>query len=152
MSTKISDFYTSFQTLLTTLYPNHLKLVNPYNVESNESFALNKGYGFSIGPGLNTDRMVSCQASISRQINFVLCRINRGTERDVVIRETAEKDIFEDQMLLIKQVEKDPQLLQTISRIRYTSDEGIEFKTFDEINYLVLRSSFEIEYLEDLTV
>lgn len=150
MSTNISTIFDAISAKLNTIYSTtHKKLTNPYVAEENDEKTLSRGYGFFLGSGTNTNRQMECMASISREVNFINTIINRGTDRDTDIRQTAEKTLLEDQFLLIKELEKEPTISLVVAKMIYLSDNGIEQVYGKENNYLMIQSIFEIEYLEE---
>jgi hypothetical protein len=151
MSTKITTIYDQLITVLGTTFPNHYKITDPYTVENNDFKLLNKGYGFFINGGQNTNRMIACELSISRSITFINTLVQRGTDRDLTIRQAAEKTILEDQYLLIKAVEMDSTLLQSCCKMVYIGDSGIKFLNDEHRNFLTIETQFSFEYFERLT-
>lgn len=147
---QISTIFDSVNTFIGTHFATHKIYVNPYDLALNDEFILNKGIGFYIGPGSNSNRQISCYASVSRELIFNLSRVNRGTERDRTIRQTVEKELLEDHFTLIKEFEKDPTIQSLCSNTLWTSDGGIEFVYGDRISYLKIETRFNIEYLEQL--
>lgn len=147
---KISQIFDGFESLVSTTFPSHKKLVNPYDLEQgNDSLALNRGVGFYLGPANNTNRQIGCFLSIQRDVVFVLSIANRGTDRDVSIRQSAEKQILEDLITLIKATEEDPNLNELASKVLYQSDEGLQLFV-NQYNYLVIQARFQIEYIEEI--
>lgn len=150
--TTLTNIYNAVDTALDSVWGStHTELVNPFVVELNESLALNRGYGFYFGPGANTRRQLSCQLSIEREIVVINTMINRGTERDVAIRKTAEKQLLEDQFALIDYLETEPTIHGLVSKLEFNSDNGIEFVFDEKFNYIYIESSFSMEYFEDLS-
>lgn len=147
----ITNLYAQLNTTLPTLFSTHKKMVDPQNVENNDNFILNKGYGFYIGPSTNTNRLINCKYSISRNVTIVLTRSNKGTDRDTTIRETAELALLEDQHILVKAMEADVDLNQVVASFKYTSDNGVEYLNVNSHGFLVCRISFDAEYLESLS-
>lgn len=151
MST-ITDIFNQVNTLLSNTYSStHLKMVDPYNIDLNDEFILNRGYGFFMGPAINTQRLLSCQLSLERQVVISLSVINRGTDRDVDIRESAELLLLEDHFNLVQAVEADATLQGLTAKIAYQGDAGIERVYLDKSNYIYMQSSFAVEYFEDLS-
>jgi len=135
-------------TLDAMFLPTSKKLVNPYVPEQNDDKSLARGFGFYIGSGVNTNRQLGCFASIRRYVTIINTIVNRGTERDIVIRQTSEKQLLEDQFKLIKELENDPSLSAVVAKMVYLSDNGIEQVYGQDNNYLMIQTTFEMEYLE----
>lgn len=148
----LTNIYNAVGTTLSTLYSaTHKEIVNPYALELNDSLFLNRGYGFYFGPAINTKRQLSCQLSVEREIVIINTIVNRGTDRDITIRQTAEKQLLEDQFSLISQLENEPTIQPLVSKLEFTGDNGIEFIFDEKFNYLYIESSFSMEYFEDLS-
>jgi hypothetical protein len=151
MST-ISTFYDEFNALLVSKFGStHQKLDNPYFPEDNNDLILKRGYGFSPTNGSNPKRLLDCFTSMTREITVTQTIINRGTERDTTIRETAEKQLLEDHRVLVNAVLSDTNLNETLARLEYVGDNGIEFIFGEKNNFLMIRSTYLIEYLEEVT-
>lgn len=129
------------------------KMIYPYDLDQNDRFILNKGYGFYISNGNNTDIFFEGNIiNAQRELVIILSRVDRGTDFDTDLRESAEKLLFEDQLTLISALNNDEVLKPLTSKIVYDSDNGIEF-AFDEqerSNYLFLQTSFLFDYIECL--
>lgn len=151
MSTKITTIYDRLVTTLGLAFPSHLKLSNPYNVQQNDFKLLNKGYGFYMSSGLNTNRMLACEMSIQRDVTIVQTIVHRGTDRDLAIRQAAEKSLLEDHFLLVKTLELDADLNSNCARFIYVSDTGISFLSDEQRNFLTISSIYTFEYFERLT-
>lgn len=144
----ITTIFDSISSLLATTYPSHLLLVNPWELDLNDNLLLNQGVGFYFGSGINTNRVLDCKLSISREIIIRLTRVQRGTDRDITIRQSTEKLLLEDQKTLISSLEADPTINNLVSKLVWDSDGGIEFVYPDRISYLYIESRFTMEYLE----
>jgi hypothetical protein len=152
--TNISIIYDAIDSFLIANFPDHKKMDNPYSPDLNNDKILNKGFGFYLGAANNSNRVLDCSISIERQVLIHLTRVNRGTERDVSIRQNAEKELLEDHRLLLNNILKDNSLSSTesiISRFEYQTDNGIEFVFSERGNFLLLTSIFDLEYIENIT-
>lgn len=148
----ITDVYTALQTRLAAIYPNHRRLTNPYKIDQNAETNLFLGYGVQVLPGENSKRNISCKISIQRTFLVILVRKFRSLELDRIGKETTEKALLEDQFLLIKDIESDPNLgVPTIvARAEWLNDGGISFVFGDKDSYMKLENTVEVEYFEDL--
>ena len=147
----ISSAYEAIETKLDSLFSaTHKKINYPQVIENNDTLTLARGYGFYISFSSNTEKMVSCQLSLLREVNILLTIVNRGTHLDTNIRETAEKQLLEDQFTLIKALEKEPTVQDQLAYFKFSSDNGIEQVFDDKSNYLVIESTFLMEYFENL--
>jgi len=142
-----TNAYDQIRTELATLFSSYNELDNPYDLERNPDLHLRESYGITIGSGENTTKVLCSRADISRIFGIVLCRRMNATRNDTATRITAEKALFEDLTDIIKVFEEP---VANITQGRYVSDDGVEFLDGDRYNYLILRSSFLIEYSESL--
>ena len=149
MST-ISTAYDKIVTEMTTLYPSHRRLTNPYQVEQNVEKFLEQGWGISVQAGLNTERQLSCRLSVQRTVNLILSRKFFARELNVESKADTEKLILEDHFSLLENFEKDHTLDGTVTNFKYVSDSGIEFVFAEKNQYLVLTSVYEMEYFETI--
>lgn len=145
---QISTAYDDLKERLETLFPTptYRELVNPRILEQNDTFALNRGWGLIVGPGLNQGTSLNDVVRFEREISVVQTIIHRGTTRDVSIIETAEKNLLEDQFTLINSfvyTNFDP-----IHNIDYVSDTGMEFIFVDQTNFISITTNFSIKYEE----
>lgn len=150
----ISTIYNRIDTLLSETFTSgnsYRKMNYPYDIEQNDRFILNKGFGFYISNGSNTDLFFEGNIiNLKRDLVVILSRIDRGTDLDTDLRQSAEKNLFEDQLTLINALGRDHTLKTIITKIVYDSDRGIEF-AFDEnerSNYLFLQTTFSFDYIE----
>lgn len=148
---KITNIREQLETTIESVVTGYRQIPNPYEIEKASNVILKKGYAIAFGPGTNTERLLSCQLSVDREMAIVLTRQVSSTEHDTNRREDIEKAIFEDQYLIIKAIEKDPSLNNTAARARYTGDNGLEFLSLENSRYFVLQTNFAFEYFEDLT-
>ena len=149
----ISTAFVALKAKMGTLFPSHIQLSNPYNIEENTALSLSLGWGVALGPGRNSNRNFSCNMSIQRTITITLTRRRYAKELDTDSKETAEKDLLEDHYILIKAMESETTLNSTVSgiaRFYYSSDGGIEVVVAESESYIKLSTEFELEYFEDL--
>ena len=148
----ISDAYDALVTRLGAVLPTHKRLYDAYSIEENSERALVKGYAVGFGAGENTFRSFSCQLSVKRDFSVTLTRRVIAREGATTKRADAEKLLFEDQKLVIADIEGDPSLgnSSVIAKADWVSDNGLEFVHGDKDNYLKLESTVSIEYFEQL--
>lgn len=151
---KVSTTYEAFVTRVETILSTHIELPNPYQIEQNDELALNQGWGVVWGPGQNSQRNLSCNLSVNRDIILVLTRQFITNELSHDHQESVEKLLMEDQYLMIKDIETDPKMGSTdVLKSDYLSDSGIQIISFDDPqknNFLLLETTFQVEYLQDL--
>ena len=144
----ISTAYAAIVTRLDTIYASssYKKLVNSREIELNDTLSLARGYGFTINAGINTKATMSNHIMFSRELVVVNSIVQRGTDRDTTIAETAEKLLLEDQFLAIQSFHGSS-LVGPID-VEYISDEGIESVFIEQKNYLFIRSIYNLLYEE----
>lgn len=145
----ITTVFDNINTRLNSIYatPTYKKLVNPYILELNDTLSLNRGYAFFMGPGLNTKKLIGDVVTFEREVTIVNTIVNRGTDRDVTIRETAEKTLLEDQFLAIDSFHQT--ILSDAWDLNWESDGGIEFIFTEKQNFLSIRSLYRLRYSEE---
>ena len=152
----ISTAYDAIKTKLDTLFPSssgYIQLVNPYDIDENTDSALRIGWGIAFGSATNTRRELSCRLSIERTITITFTRARFRSEFNTSQQETNEKLLFEDQYLLIKDLENEPMINNAtsgITKFTYESDGGVESVTGESDAYIKLSTVFSLEYFENL--
>ena len=149
---KITTIIDNLVTFLGTTYPAPAQEhVNPYALELNDEFGLSDGWSFFIGPVQNTSEMASCQLSVERDIVINRSLKCYASKEDVSIRRTVEKQLLEEQYNLLKLIEAEPTIQDSIALITFVGDNGIELIQGEgEVAFLALRSTFTIRYYEQL--
>jgi hypothetical protein len=148
---KITDAFDALQNKIKAVLPAHIQIPNPYKPEENNEQQLTKGWGLRIGGGENTQRALNCQMSIRRSFILVLTRKVRANEMNIGGKESAHKQIFEDQALVIKALESDPSLgMTSIANAIFTDDNGLEYVFTDKDNFVKLESTVQVEYFENI--
>lgn len=146
----ITTIFDAINTRLDSIYSStHKHLANPYDLEFNDDKFLSRGYAWYFSDGENSEKQLSCGKSIKRNIVFILTVANRGTDRDRTIRQTAEKQLLEDLYLIFNSLETAPQVSDKISVLKYVSDSGIEQIYTENNNFLSIRCTFEVHYIEE---
>lgn len=151
MSSKISTIYDAIVTRLGVVFPNHTRLSSSYQLELNPEDWLSLGYALQINSGANSNLHVGCILDIERTVTVAITREFKALELDVGPKATTEKDLLEDQYLLINDFEKvfslnDP----SVSAFQFVSDSGIQSVFPDKNSFLKIESIFRIKYWEDL--
>jgi hypothetical protein len=146
----VSTLYDGVNTILTTLFttPTYRQLVNPYTPEENDDKALARGFGFYIGPKSDPNLTMGRYNQANVEIIVVQTIMNRGTDRDLTIRHTAEKNLLEDQFLLIDYFMQNTTTISGTWRIHWESDNGLEPVFADRTNYVKITSTLRAVYSE----
>lgn len=150
----ISTIYDAIVDLLEATFPDHKKMDNPYAPDLNNDRLLTKSFGIYMSGASNSNRVLDCSLSIQRQVVIHLTRINRGTERDKDIRLSAEKALLEDHFTLLNtfyQATALDSVNSSVANFSYESDNGVEFVFAEKNNFLLITSTFTLEYLENVT-
>jgi len=147
---RISTVYDTLVTTLTALYPSHVRLPQPYKPEENNKIYLRKGWGIVMAAGENDQINISCEVHVTRTFNVVLTRQYFGLEHDVSTKEDVEKDLMEDQFLLINEVESNVTQNEMLTSASYVSDNGIEFVLQGSDRFLILNTTLAVKYVENV--
>lgn len=150
MSTKITDVYDQIASVISTALSAYTRLPNPYILDENSELFMSKGFAVGVGPGQNTERHVGCFTSIRRSFQFALMNKVVTTETNLTSLAAQEKALMEDQFLVIKALEKDPNLNASASSCKYASDSGIEFIEGERGKYFLVTTELTVEYFEQL--
>lgn len=148
---KISTIYDALITRLTTLYPTHKRLANPYTPSENNALLLTQGWGLAVGVGVNTEEFLGCKLSIDRQFTVVHTRKYIALEADAVTKADVEKALFEDQFLLFQDLEEDITLSGLAVNVKFVSDSGLEFVQAGNDKFLLISSVLTAKYYEVLS-
>lgn len=146
----VSDLYDGMVTILSATFatPTYKKLVNPYVPELNDALSLARGYGFFIGPKTARADKLGRHEGFEAQIEVVQTIINRGTDRDITIREAAEKLLLEDQYTLVDYFRLNTATIAKVWDISYISDNGLEFVFTEKQNYVMIRTTLRAIFSE----
>jgi len=145
---KISTIHDQLISLLGTLFSDKQELVDPYELENNDSIILANGYGITIDNAIRSEGAILERYIVfERDVNLILTEKTFGSERDVVARETVEKNILEDQLTAIAAFEQDS-TMRAICDIDLVDDNGIEKVFDDKSNFWTISSRFKIKYEE----
>lgn len=150
MSTDFSDIWDDIIARLATLYPNHSRLPDAYNLEANSTNLLRQGIGVSIEPTVaNTLRFSSNIRSISVPIVVSFTRRYMATDSNVDGRIQADLDLIADFQTLIDDIWKndlgiDQTLNYALSEV-LTAD-GTTAVILEKDNFRALRCNLTVEY------
>jgi hypothetical protein len=150
--TTISDIYDAVPVAIEAAISGYTRLPNPYEPERAPESMLAKAYGFTMGPGENPERDLSCQLQTRRLMAVTLTRAFALGEFDTTARATVEKELWEDHFSLVRTFERGV-LSDVCPKCAYISDSGIVYLDVGEGGgrYLTISSVFELVYFENLT-
>ena len=154
----ISSIYDGLVTRISTVLPNHNRLPFAVDIDQNIESRMVKGWGLSFAGGaVNTKRVMAGQdgkMSIDRTFLVSIVRKVYAQDQNIASRALAEKQLLEDHKLLVEDLEKDPSLGLSANGLcinaRYEGDSGLEFAIPDERQFIMIVSSINIEYFEQL--
>lgn len=147
----ISSSYDALKARLVAVLPNHAILTNPYAPSENSESALKQGQGIRLGAATNSHRAFKL-LSVQRTVDVVITRRFYASEMNRTGKETAEKALLEDQFLMLQDIESNPTLgvSSAVTAFGYESDAGIEYVFSDDKPFLMIVTTFLLEYLESL--
>ena len=148
---KISTIHNAIVSKIATNLTSYKQIPNPYLIEGNPLTILSKGFGVAIGPGITTERVISCQTSWERSFIVSLINYVATTDTKTSVRETITKNLLEDHFTLLGQFSKDSYLSNTAIDAVVSSDGGIELIEIDSKPHFLIELEINVEYLEDLT-
>lgn len=149
---QISTLYDALVTKIAALYPNHKRIPNPYTPSENNALILNKGWGIAFQSAQNSEEHLGCyKLSIERGFTVVHTRRYIALESDVTTKAAVEKDLFEDQFLLMQSLETDITLSGQEVTVKWVSDGGLEFVSSGNDKFLLISSALQMKYIETLT-
>lgn len=149
----ISDAFDYLKTQISTSLPNHRQIKNPYFVEDEDALTLEQAWGLSYSDG-SLETVNSYIIDITQTFELVLVRTVRGFKESISIRETAEKNIFEDRLLASKAIYSNwlnAQLNPFIKDLVITNDGGVEFIRSDRQDIITLRTVIDVRFHEKST-
>lgn len=149
--TKISDIYDNLVTAVDTALTGYDQISNPYTPEDNSELFMEKGFGIAFGPGENSERQLACRLSVKRTFDVILINLCGTTENNLADVESFQKTMHEDQLLIIKALEKDSDLSNTSAQLKFVDDRGLEFLETTDNKFFILQSTFMVEYFENIT-
>jgi hypothetical protein len=149
MSTKFTLVYDDIRNKVKALWPTKVEVNNPYIIEDEADIRLKDSFGIAIGAGSNTNRVICGSSSTTRSFNIAIVKKHSSPSEEISARVIAEKALLNDLFDLQKYFDSNPSS-DNIINIRYVNDNGIEFLNGDRFGYLMLRSTFEAEYSENL--
>lgn len=149
----LSTLYDNIKTNLATILSAHTWLSEAEFINENQEQALRKGFAIQIGAGIQGDLHIGCDVSVIREIIITVTREHFARELDRDAKYTVEQALLDDQLLVIKELEKDPSqeygLQGQVANLKFISDAGIQRVFEDKKNFLMIRSTFTLTYLEN---
>jgi hypothetical protein len=150
MRNVLAAYYNLINKIEATL-TSYTRIPNPYETSENPSLFLRKGYGLGFSNGENTNRQICDKFSVRRSFTLVLINQVFSTEMNSSGRASFERSLMEDHYAIINAIEKDVNLGGKVSQVSYQNDSGIDYVENDTEKFILISSTFDIEYLETIT-
>ena len=133
----ISTFHDAIETWMLGLFaaPTYKRLVNPYTIEADASLNLNRGWAFLIGPKTPANLTTGRYWQFNVNLQIIQTISQKGTDRDITIRQTAEKLLLEDQFTMLDSLRTTTTFDTKVWNLEYTDDNGLEFVFTEQQNY-----------------
>jgi hypothetical protein len=133
----ISTFYDAVDSWMSSLFatPTYKKLVNPYTIESDATLNINRGWAFVVGPKTPANLTTGRYWQFTVNLQIIQTIVNKGTDRDITIRQTAEKLLLEDQFTMLDSLRTTTTFDTKVWNLEYDSDNGLEFVFTEQQNY-----------------
>jgi hypothetical protein len=150
MST-ISDFHDAIRARMQALFPDKLELSDNSAIENNDDLSLEDGWAVQFSTGQDGKRQVGCQHSIQRDIVITVTQRVLGGHKSIDLIASVEKQLLEDHLTIVNDFQKNENLGNIVVRRDYQTDTGIERVEGDSREFLMIRTTFQIEYFENFT-
>lgn len=146
----ISEIFDTLKASITEVLPEHMWLSDPRLIESNSELDLNKGVGIALGAGEAIQREIDKHIWISREVSVTITRRHFASELNREDQENEEKNLLEDQKLLIVKFMNDPldEVAKSVSKALFLGDNGIENVFGDSGSFLKITTRFQVQYRE----
>jgi len=145
-----SSLYDAIVTRVVTVLPSHTRLPNPYKISENAEPFLRQGWGIAMGSATNTNRELSCRLSIRRDFTISITRKFYALESNVANKESVEKQLMEDMILLVRDFYNNTSLPGVLGIVGYENDSGINYVLSEKDNFFVLPITFSVEHFETI--
>lgn len=146
----ISDLYDEMVTRVSTVLSSHKRLTNPYKIEQNTKGILTLGWGIRLGPMVNSQRTMCPKISLDRDTIIIITRKFIAQETAVTIKADAEKNLMEDQLLVVKDLCDNSNLSGVLGNVDFLSSSEIIQIFGDKDNFIALESTFKAEVFETI--
>jgi len=146
MSIKISNVYDDILTELGTIFPNKIRIPNPYALAGNPSTFMRDSYGLRVDSGTPVPRDF-CVFSRFRNFTVVLTREVLTTDIQTTPTDNAVKAMLEDLYTLQKEFLGADQFGSSanVDITNVGAFSGIEFFNFEKRNFINAEISFSIQ-------
>lgn len=150
---KIEAIRTAIITELTTnvFDSTWRRLPNPYVIDQNTYLQLQKGYAVRTDAGLNTERFITNQCSVTweRLFTIILVRQMFATQNNVDARDAIDLELQEDIELIHKKFELNHSLNGEAIKCIPVGDTGVNFIDAERLKFLSTEVNLRVEYQFD---
>ena len=150
--TAISDIYDNIQSVLSSNLSGYVEIPFPIILENNSGAGLNKAYGIvPLGANVSpADQEIDVFRILQRDFGIILINQASFTYGDATGYEAAVKSLMEDFRIIYKEMETHGALSAAIDA-QYQGDEGVEFGTISDFNFLSLATVFSVRYRDNIS-
>lgn len=143
---QITNIHNQLHTRLAAVLSDHVELSDSVNIEENDRAELKKGYGLNFSGSRRISKNVSCVYNLQREITVTNTVEIFGGDRDKTIKKTMEKQLLENQEIIIHEFENNVTLNDTVDKIEFVQGGGIQPVYSGNENIIMLQSIFVLEY------
>lgn len=135
--------------VLKELFPGKKQLFNPYSIETNNELYLINGYGVGYG-ALNPEPSVGCCINFNQDFIIPLTKKFYSLENAADKRQDFEKELIDEAVSLIKNIEGDVHLGGLSRRCVFTGSPGIQQVFSESQQYIFISLTFNASFTENL--
>lgn len=153
MTTKISQIFDALKTLVTAaIATDYRQIPNPYIPDQNSQLLLAKGFGIGIGPGERKVVELCPKYGVDRIFSVILVNLVTSQMNDGAGFETLQKAMLEDWHLILKKLEREPNLGNPPISITcdFVSDSGIIALSSSQGKFISISGDWSVIYRENL--
>lgn len=145
----ITTIYNSLISMMTTVFPNKMRLSDAQISENNDEMALADGWSLYIGAGTNTNRTFDCNYSLSRDVSITLTKAFYGGHKATTILDTTSIALLEELHTLID-YNLNNQIAGTNIAFNFIGDNGLERVFGESKTFIMIKANFQVEYFENV--
>jgi len=142
----LSTAYDEIRAQIASTLPNYTELNNPYVIEDEADLMFYEGWTVGIADAANTNRTICNKITFGRDFIITMTKRYYAPSRDIAARTVAEKELFDDQITLLKDLVVFTS--DAVVKIAYTNDSGVNFLAGDRFGILQLDTTITLEYFE----
>lgn len=135
--------------MMTTVFPNKLRLSDAQVSENNDEMALSDGWSIYLGTGTNSNRTFDCKYSLVRDVSITLTKAFYGGHKATAILDTTTLALLEELHLLID-YSLNNQIAGTNIAFNFLGDNGLERVFGESKTFIMVKANFQVEYFESV--